>query len=308
VPLILTALSAVGALVFTGLSLQATREGQIADRFNKAVGQLGTKDSLEMRLGGIYALESIALDSDRDHATVMEVLSAYVREHAPSSMCISTAPTAGPTTDVQAILTVIGRRDKNRGRFYELDLTNTCLTKADLPGANLTEANLRGANLTGAYLGDANLTNANFDRANLTDAVFFEAVLVGADLPNADLIRAVLFNADLTSADLRGANLTGANLTNPPLTHANANFTDANLTNVNLTNVNLTGVNFTGANLTNANSPTRTSPARTSPTPAVFDEVRRPHGRWSRIPADPVAEVSDLPAPVILWQVALGQC
>jgi hypothetical protein len=261
VPLILTALSAVGALVFTGLSLQATREGQIADRFNKAVGQLGTKDSLEMRLGGIYALESIALDSDRDHATVMEVLSAYVREHAPSSMCISTAPTAGPTTDVQAILTVIGRRDKNRGRFYELDLTNTCLTKADLPGANLTEANLRGANLTGAYLGDANLTNANFDRANLTDAVFFEAVLVGADL-----------------------------------------------TNVNLTNVNLTGVNFTGANLTNANSPTRTSPARTSPTPAVFDEVRRPHGRWSRIPADPVAEVSDLPAPVILWQVALGQC
>jgi hypothetical protein len=48
----LTALAAVGALVFTGLSLQATQEGQITDRFSKAVEQLGTKDSLEVRLGG----------------------------------------------------------------------------------------------------------------------------------------------------------------------------------------------------------------------------------------------------------------
>ena len=46
----LTALAAVGALVFTGLSLQATREDQITDRFSKAVEQLGTKDSLEVRL------------------------------------------------------------------------------------------------------------------------------------------------------------------------------------------------------------------------------------------------------------------
>ena len=45
----LTALAAVGALVFTALSLQATREGQLTDRFSKAVEQLGTEDSLEVR-------------------------------------------------------------------------------------------------------------------------------------------------------------------------------------------------------------------------------------------------------------------
>jgi hypothetical protein len=36
-----------------------------------------------VRLGGSYALERIARDSARDHPTVMEVLSAYVHEHAP---------------------------------------------------------------------------------------------------------------------------------------------------------------------------------------------------------------------------------
>ena len=50
VPLMLTALTAVGALVFTALSLQATREGQLTDRFSKAVEQLGNKNSLEVRL------------------------------------------------------------------------------------------------------------------------------------------------------------------------------------------------------------------------------------------------------------------
>jgi hypothetical protein len=139
----LTALAAVGALYFnthqTSEALQATRDqvglfeqGQLTDRFSKAVGQLGTKDSLEVRLGGIYALERIARDSVRDHPTVMEVLSAYVREHAPSSMCVSTAPTTRPTTDLQAILTVIGRRDKNRDRDA-LALSGTCLVTADSP-------------------------------------------------------------------------------------------------------------------------------------------------------------------------------
>ncbi len=160
----LTALAAVGALVFTALSLQATREGQLTDRFSKAVEQLGTEDSLEVRLGGIYALERIAFDSARDHPVVMEVLSAYVREHVPLPMCTSTASSERPATDVQAILTVIGRRDTNRDRDSPA-LDGTCLTGADLGDANLT-----GANLTGANLINANLTGADLTGANLTGA------------------------------------------------------------------------------------------------------------------------------------------
>ncbi|MCC6312913.1 MAG: hypothetical protein IT337_02780, partial [Thermomicrobiales bacterium] len=40
-------------------SLQVSQEGQITDRFSKAVEQLGS-DNLSVRLGGVYALERIA--------------------------------------------------------------------------------------------------------------------------------------------------------------------------------------------------------------------------------------------------------
>ncbi len=59
------------------------QEGQITERFTRAIEQLGDREHLEVRLGGIYALERIAKDSRDDHWTIMEVLTAYVRENAP---------------------------------------------------------------------------------------------------------------------------------------------------------------------------------------------------------------------------------
>ena len=63
-------------LYFTSQTLRVSQEGQITDRFTKAIGQLGDTH-LEVRLGGIYALERIAKDSEKDHWTVMEVLTAF---------------------------------------------------------------------------------------------------------------------------------------------------------------------------------------------------------------------------------------
>ena len=249
----LTALATVGALYFntnqTSQALQATRDqvglseqGQLTDRFSKAVEQLGNKDSLEVRLGGIYALERIARDSVRDHPTVMDVLSAYVREHAPLSMCTSTAASASPTTDVQAILTVIGRRDENQDRDT-LDLNNTCL-----PGTSFGSTSLVGADLGGTDLSGANLILADLSGADLTDAD-----LSGADLGAADLTTADLSGADLSGAFFDVANLGSANLTGVDLTYAHlerANLTDANLTDANLTGAHLIYANLTAADLT----------------------------------------------------------
>ncbi|WP_062294251.1 hypothetical protein [Nostoc piscinale] len=39
-----------------------------------------------MRLGAIYTLERIAKDSAKDHWTIMEVLTAFVRENAPRKL------------------------------------------------------------------------------------------------------------------------------------------------------------------------------------------------------------------------------
>ena len=53
----------------------------MTDRYTKAIEQLGS-NKLDVRIGGIYALERVARDSARDHPTVMEVLSAFIREHS----------------------------------------------------------------------------------------------------------------------------------------------------------------------------------------------------------------------------------
>ncbi len=53
----------------------------MTDRYTKAIEQLGS-DKLDVRIGGIYALERIARDSAKDHPTVMEVLTAFIREHS----------------------------------------------------------------------------------------------------------------------------------------------------------------------------------------------------------------------------------
>ena len=86
-------LAAAAALVFTALNFsllrrnseqadqwqrrthELTEQGQVTDRYTKAIEQLGS-EKLDVRIGGIYALERIARDSARDHPTVMEVLSA----------------------------------------------------------------------------------------------------------------------------------------------------------------------------------------------------------------------------------------
>ena len=125
-------LFAAGVLLYTARNFGLSREGQMTDRYTKAVEQLGS-DKLDVRIGGIYALERIGHDSVKDQATVMEVLAAFVREHAqkwpppPGHDGQNRERTA--RLDVQAALTVIGRRYATRD------------TRAiDLTGADLAEA------------------------------------------------------------------------------------------------------------------------------------------------------------------------
>lgn len=142
-----------GGLIYTGLTFRLNREGQVTDRYTKAIGQLG-HESLDVRLGAIYALERIMIDSERDHPTIVEVLAAYVREHAPlrdkaTSDDQEQSPQAEASpkldTDVQAALTVLGRRPAGRAERGELDLQSTYLAGAILSDSDLSDADLENA-------------------------------------------------------------------------------------------------------------------------------------------------------------------
>jgi hypothetical protein len=201
-------LFAAGALLFTARNFTLSREGQVTDRYTKAIEQLGSKE-LDVRIGGIYALRRIARDSAKDHPTVMDVLSAFIREHGREQWPVrhddtDQAPPRSTRPDVQAAVTVVGRRDTKHD-IRPIDLSHAVLIEADLAGADLA-----GADLTRADLTRADLTGADLTRADLTRAAFTRANLTDARLTRANFTRAAIYNADFTGADLTGAVVTDA--------------------------------------------------------------------------------------------------
>jgi hypothetical protein len=203
--------------------VRLAEQGQITERFTRAIDQLGG-DHLDVRLGGIYALERIARDSPDDRATIGEVLTAYVRGHAPWPPRLEGQPPIETAIekvaflrlrapDVQAALTVLGR-----GGFANpdpdaapLDLSDTDLRRAYLSRADLRRARLYSADLRRAYFDEVSLQGATLNRASLQEA-HLHASLQGASLHEANLQDADLSKADLEGADLSGANLQGADL------------------------------------------------------------------------------------------------
>src|SRR4051794_19507851 len=80
----LAAVGAAGGLAYTARTYRLSREGHLTDRYSKAVEQLGD-EKVEVRLGGVYALERLMHDSRADQPTIMEILASFVREHASHS-------------------------------------------------------------------------------------------------------------------------------------------------------------------------------------------------------------------------------
>jgi hypothetical protein len=215
-------------------TVEVTEQGQVTDRYTKAIDQLGSDKQLAVRIGGIYALERIASDSPRDHPTIMEVLAVFIREHFHEQWPLAepgTEPSERtPRPDVQAALTVIGRRDA-RCDSRPIDLSGAELTGAKIPRhAGLAKAKLSHAVFTCVDLTEQSLSGADLTRADLTKATLIDAKLRSADLSDAERT-----DAKRTEAGPIAANLTGAILT------------CADLTGAILTDAVLDGVDFTGA-------------------------------------------------------------
>jgi hypothetical protein len=199
---------------FTGRTFALNREGQITERFTRAVEQLGNDEKLDVRLGGIYALERIARDSRTHYEPAIEVLSAFLREHAewrpPGDEKL------GLPDDLQAAAAVVGRRDRTHERpAYRLNLVRVDLSHASLAASDLADARLNQANLSAVDLSASNLSGATLSGADLT-----AVELGGADLSSAYITGASLYAAILSGADLRGADLSGSDLGEADLTAA----------------------------------------------------------------------------------------
>jgi len=221
-------------IYFTWANLLEAREGNITDRFIRAVGQLTagsdvdkgashglkaddhttsaggaafdgktTDANLVLHLAGVYGLERIARTSAKDYGSIMDILSAYVRVHSPTSEFdddVLTWPER-PRADIEAILRIL-RVYREFAARRQLDLSNSDLRSAHLEGAMFQDSRLQGTHFDNAVL-----TSAHFERSTLRQASFKYARLDYAHLSDADLRSVNFEQANLCGADLRRARI-----------------------------------------------------------------------------------------------------
>jgi uncharacterized protein YjbI with pentapeptide repeats len=280
----LPGVAAVAALIFASLSLNATNnqlriteQRQITDRLNAAVSNLASGNSV-IQLGGIYGLQSIMQDSPRDQPIVINILSAYVRYHAPIPPNISFNTLSSVSSNVQAALTVLGRRNPNNDGRAIVDLQGTDLYSANLQFLNLSRANLSGAILIKALLLSTNLSLADLSGASLIHTNLSFVNLSGAFMQSADLSYAELDSnqlgcakpfiitpglgitpslkgcIDLVSASLKGATIFETNFGGAVMEHSdltNARFSCVNMSDAFLGGATMAGAHLDGVDLTN---------------------------------------------------------
>jgi hypothetical protein len=195
----------------TWQQLHVSREGQITDRFTRAIDQLGS-DKLPVRLGGIYALERIARDSASDRGTITEVLTAFVRQRAPwPPSSDSTFPAdyrqndlpALPARmpDVHAVLDLLGRQ--NAANSGHIRLNGSDLRNASIAG-NFRNAIFYRSNLRASWMGRIDLSGANLAKADLRDSHLIWADLSRASIDSTDF-RGATFSSEYSSIRLSGA-------------------------------------------------------------------------------------------------------
>ena len=211
-------LAAIVGFIFSGFrtstQLQMTQtafDGQVTERFTKAVEQLGHKERA-VRLGAIYALERIAKDSSRDRDVIVETLAAYIREKAPwppadenGKPLVEKAleaeeprPGVRPPIDIAAALTVICRLlPKDDPMRANVNLRRTDLRGLDAPRSDLSWMRIDYSNLSYCSMERAKLSGATLTCTNLS-----YADLTGVDLTGGDLFAVKLNKAHLSDVNM----------------------------------------------------------------------------------------------------------
>ncbi|MFI9175814.1 pentapeptide repeat-containing protein [Streptomyces lincolnensis] len=244
----LTALAAVAALLFAGISslqaqdelsnrrqeLDIAREGQVTERFTAAVAQLGDT-SPDVRLGGVYALERIMRDSPKDQRSIVGVLSAFIRTHCGRA----TSDRQGPrdTVAVAAAATAVAERRPHHDdeelvnwsgcRLTDIAVEGAYLSFSDLSGVTISHTDLYSGDLSSSDLSRAVLDDVGFDGVNFADSVLAGVDLTKSHPPEAPNVVVFLSDIEFPQCDLTRTNFSRLGLSHIDFRHAD--LTDANL-------------------------------------------------------------------------------
>ncbi|MEH0441555.1 pentapeptide repeat-containing protein [Streptomyces scabiei] len=253
-------------LMYTHLNLQHTRdrdreqaeltlEGQVTERYVEAIKLLGSDNETE-RLGGIYALERIMKDSEKDHWTVVEVLASFVRNHCERQDDTHIVEADGehgtltvsnpPTRDGVVAFEVLCRRP-DRPEAHRVDLRNVTLHEVHIEGGRLQDFDLSEADLRNATFIDCNLESARLNRAVLEEATLATCNLSKVTFDGASLAGARLHNVSLEKTSFRSAQMARTRIDEASMEQADLR--EAEIADVLFSDVSMHEARFEGATL-----------------------------------------------------------
>lgn len=186
-------------------SLRLAEQGQLAERFGRAVDQLGANipgtslPATDVRMGALFSLMRLGVDSRTYKQAPLVVVATYVTSNYRP-------PKAPRPHGCKAVFRT--RPDLVVALKFVLPRIAAGLDTRDLLG-------FRGALLDGLAL-----DGLSFNRYNLTGVKFRDASLVGASFRNTTLPYARFDRACLRGADFRGAALRGASFRDATLKDA----------------------------------------------------------------------------------------
>lgn len=232
-------------------NLKIAQEGQITERFTRAIDQLGNS-AIEIRVGGIYALQRISNESVKDYWSIIQTLTSFIRQKSPypkyidvedsdkelcgemtsyeffeylnekpeseiiASFVMNNARKLEVPLDVQTAVYVIKERRFFNAAFKDLknpfSHANVEPDFLSLYGTDLFCVDLEDAHLEGAALSACFLCMANLNGSCLQNAYLRETILQSAKLEEANLEETCFAKANLKNAYLKHAHLKGTNL------------------------------------------------------------------------------------------------
>ena len=288
---ILSALFFFGTLFFTWQSYELSKKQAVSTMFATAVTQIA-HENIEVRLGGIFSLESISRDSPDYYWPAMELLTAYVRRRSSwpeedlftgideevcrqstsddvaygacqcdkkNSAYLARKVNANSPipSDIQAVLSVLGRRKQE----YEKAEQRLDLRHADLRGADMKMLHFERTLFAGSNISNAELNGSFLLGADLTDVVAIETLFGHSQLQGATLegilgTEANFYQANLSHAIIREACLDKAQFGEADLLEAkldgSVTLRKATLFDANLRGVSTEFANFEKAEISGA--------------------------------------------------------
>lgn len=213
--------SAAVALPFTILKTiynrrqtEVAEQSHITDQINKAVENLGAtrqvgdrlEPNIEVRMGGLLALEHIAQTHPAEHIRIIDIICAYLVENSQSfvkshvEMDEHGVPTAkfpiAARQDLKTVLRILSVRSADQismenKRLYRIDLRELDLRGLLIEGVcfiecDLTRARFCGAKLDVAQFHNSYLNYCNFDFCSLSHVEFSSSPMSYASFISAN--------------------------------------------------------------------------------------------------------------------------